>query len=492
MKTASLAGGADLLGKNLSFLCFGVLSGVVLALFFDLNSIFLYGFFLAGFVLLLLGRKKLLIGLLFFAVGFFAGNFLQNKEEKIMQSDFPDCFEGQVYIRKGPTIKNEYQKIVVKPIDSDLFKTNLLIYVDSYPRYFQGDVLMLKCDLKRPENKDLEFDYVRYLAKENIYRICQNTNIEKIENKKTTAGMLAFSMVNKFEKKIDSMLPDAEAAYLAGLLLGGSDRLPDDVADAFRRTGMTHTVAVSGYNITIISAVIMSFLLFCGMWRKHAFWFATGGILVFVYCIGAPASAVRAAIMGILILWAAKQGRLAGSERALLVAATLMVVWSPLILVHDAGFQLSVLATAGIIYLYGPLAITHNIKNDFLELKSIFFVTIAAQIGVLGLIIFLFGMVSPYSLIVNLIILPVIPLIMFLGFLMIVFSFIFLPIAKILSIAVWMLLHFEISIVKFFSKLPFASVSVENIGLFWLTGYYVFFIGLVVFLQKPRKIYGTK
>ncbi len=169
-----------------------------------------------------------------------------------------------------------------------------------------------------------------------------------------------------------------------------------------------------------------------------------------------------------------------------------MVIWSPLILVYDVGFQLSFLATLGIVYIYAPLAEKFNISRDFLELKSIVLITFSAQMAVAGIIIYQFGAFSPYSLAVNFIILPLIPVIMLAGFIMIVLSSISMILAQPFAIGVWALLHFEIEIIKFFSQIPYVNINIENVSAAWLALYYIFIAGIIVYLQKPRRLYSEK
>lgn len=472
---------SSLLSKMIVPFCLGAIGGVF--------SASLFGWQAAPFVVLIFwivwlvffSRRLLFLGMLL--LGLVLGFLKTDQEIRKIDVELPAEFSGEVVVVGDPTVKEDYQKIVTRPLAEQYSKVKFITFQPLYPKYEAAQKLRVGCQLERPENKDEKFDYIRYLAKDDVYRICKKASLEPLgfdENSRTAV----LGLREAIEQKIEKLLPQPEAPYLAGLLLGGSDRLPVDVAEAFRRTGTTHVVAVSGYNITIVASVVTAFLLFLGMWRKRAFWFSVLGIAFFVLLVGSPTSAVRAAIMAILVLWAARNGRLASSGRALLLAASGMILWSPLILVYDVGFQLSFLATIGIVYIYGPLSEKLKISNDFLELKSILLVTFAAQAAVTGIIIYQFGTFSPFSLLVNFIILPLVPVIMLFGFVMTVLSFISMSLASYLSWGVWALLHFEIKIIEIFSRIPHASISIENIGVAWLVGYYVFITGLIIYLQK--------
>jgi competence protein ComEC len=266
--------------------------------------------------------------------------------------------------------------------------------------------------------------------------------------------------------------------------LGGEDRLPEELQDDFRRTGTTHTVAVSGFNITVLAGFFMWLGVLAGFWRQKAFWMAVLGIAFFVLMIGSPSSAVRAGIMGILILWAGKRGRLAGSIRAIILAGALMIWFSPLILLYDAGFQLSFLAAAGIILIYEPLSQKVGIENDFLEWKSILLVTVSAQLGVLGVLIYSFEMFSPVSFLANLIILPAIPLIMLGGFTAVFVGFFSEFLAGFAALPVKFALSLEIKVVEKLAQISWAGIEIGDVGIWWVAGYYLFLVVFVSWLKR--------
>lgn len=444
------------------------------------------------------GRKN--IFLFFCALGFALGMARINAETQKIYERPQSEFRGYARVAKEPQRKEEYAQLILEDIGT---KNRFLANVSLYPRYERGDLLGVQCDLANPENKYPKFDYIRYLAKDGIYQICRKASLEKLEKNndgsKKNVGQAElleksrayyfskiFSIKKSLEGRINRIFPSPESEYLTGLLLGGSERLPEQVAENFRRTGTTHTVAVSGYNITILAEFLMFAGILAGLWRPKAFWLAVIGVVFFVMMIGSPASAVRAAIMGVLLLWAAKMGRLSNSVVAILLAGSIMVALSPLILFHDVGFQLSFLATLGIVLIYGPLSEKFEIKKDFLELKSIFLVSISAQLGVLGVMLYTFETFSPVSLLANLLILPAVPFIMFGGFFVSILSYVSLPLAKLFSIPVWLGLHLEIKITQYMAGFSWSLVGIEGLGWLFVILYYLFFTLLVVKLRKSK------
>ncbi len=465
-----------------------------------------YLFLLLGLFLILFGYKKKEIVLIFFCLlGMFSGWLITGNELKKIYPREEKNFSGYGYINRQPEFKDDYQKLVFCPVKyqeesgKKIFipdcQEKILVFSDLQTNYYFGEIIGINCQLENPENKYSKFNYINFLAKDGIYQICQNSKLEKLFNKeeiqldnfyqsRTFIYQKIFQLKASLENKIKNLFSFPESAYLAGLLLGGEDRLPENVQENFRRTGTTHTIAVSGFNITVLASFFMILGVLIGFYRQKAFWLAVWGVVLFVLMIGSPNSAIRAGIMGVLILWATKKGRLVNSVQVIILAGALMVAVSPLILLYDVGFQLSFLASLSIILVYGPLSEKFNIRNDFLGLKSILLVTISAQLGVLGILLYTFENFSPISLVANLIILPVIPLIMLLGFSSILISFFSDFLAYLIVLPVQLALNLEIEVIEQLAKISWASLEIGNIGISILIIYYLFFSFLVFFLNK--------
>lgn len=417
--------------------------------------------------------------------------------------------------------KNDYQRVYMEVRGYQLNKytgeasekiETVLLFAPLGVNYQYGQSYKLECDLKTAENKYEKFNYVRFLAGKSVYQICSGAKIgsevdvrvDKInyysgatsvittvtrflERSKVIVFRGVYKVNKILEERMNKLFPMPESAYLAGLLLGGDNRLPEDVAENFRKTGTTHTVAVSGYNITILANVFMWIGIGIGLWRKQAFWFVTGCIILFVIMIGAPSSAVRAGIMGVILLYAAQMGRLANSVRVIILTATVMIFISPFIILYDAGFQLSFLATLGIVLIYGPLSEKFEIENDFLGIKSIVLVTISAQLGVLGILIYTFDGISLISLLANIIILPALPVIMLGGALAVGWSFILNILGGVFALPTWAMLHLEILSIEHLAKLPWAMVEFDGISIWWSLGYYLMLASVLIVVKIISK-----
>ena len=425
------------------------------------------------------------ISILFFAAGVWRTNEAKNLADEKIKNDPLGPVEFTAVVIKEPEIGEKNQKIIAK----NKQKKNILINSDIYPAYNYGDELKVSCILQEAKNfEDSNFNYRMYLAKDYIYRICnrpQMTLVAKNKGSKFYSAVLRSK--DKFEEKLSAVFPEPEGAYLKGLLLGGNKRMTKELSDAFSRTGTSHTVAVSGYNVTIVAAFLMWLGIFLGLWRQQVFSFAVVGIVLFVLMTGAPSSAVRAGIMGSLVIWAMKEGRLASSANAILLAAAVMLAVNPLLLRYDAGFQLSFLATLGIVCLY-PLFEKNFFAIEQNILKETILMTMAAQFFVLPVILANFENLSFISPLANLLVLPAIPYIMLGGFAAGVAGFLFIPLGKIVGFGPYILLKFELFIIEWLAGFSWSSFQIKNFGWIHISVYYIFLIAMLIFYSRKQKL----
>lgn len=336
-------------------------------------------------------------------------------------------------------------------------KGRLLVKTNLYPQYQYGDLLKVSCQLEAPGQIE-DFAYDKYLARYDIYSVCRYAQIEKIDSGHGNPVMAAILKIkSRFVAGINQALPEPHAALMSGILIGARRGIPQNLLDDFSRVGVTHIIAISGSNITIIAAALLAILSVAGLGRQLSFWLLSASILLFVIATGASASVVRAAIMAILVLLARRLGRASRAGNALVLAAFTMLVINPKILVFDLGFQLSFLATVGLVYL-DPL-ITAYLKNwpEVFGLKQALTATLAAIIMTTPLVLYQFGRLSLIAPLANLAIVPLVPLTMLAGFVTGIVGMVWPPLGQIGGYASWLLLEYIIRVAEFFSGLPLAS-----------------------------------
>lgn len=266
--------------------------------------------------------------------------------------------------------------------------------------------------------------------------------------------------LNPFIPILNSLLSEPQAGLLNGVLFGVKTTIPKDLYNALITTGTLHIVALSGINITILINLLYRVTLL-SIDRRIASLFSICFVVFFVWFVGASPSIVRAAIMGSLSLFAVYFGRWSWGLLSLVLAAGIMLLPN-FSLIKNLSFQLSFLATLGII-LAGKKVECQRKKTLLgkliFPLKENLRLTLSAQLFTLPIILYHFHRISLISPIANLLIEWTIQPIMVLGFITALIGWVWLPLAVIPAWMVWVPLTYLISIVEFLAKIPGASIK---------------------------------
>lgn len=368
---------------------------------------------------------------------------------------------------------------------------NILVQTDIFPPKKFGEYLDIHGMPQKPKNFS-NFDYVTYLKKEGIRSVVFFPSVKKIENldisfiEKTKLIIFRrlFSIKNGFQNKLQTVLKEPHSEYINGILLGVRQNIPVEIKEAFNRTGTTHVLALSGFNITIIAdALLIALTQFVR--RRKAFWISTTVIVLFTIMVGAGASIVRAAIMGLILLFAQSYGRIYSPHNAILMAAAIMIWLNPFILIHDIGFQLSFFAVMGIIMFHPIFSKKMEKLPDRFKIKENLLMTLSAQVFVIPLLMFYFQQFSIVSLPSNILILPLMPLAMLFGFLSGIGGYIFVPLGQALGIFATVISGYQLGIVKWFSSFKYASLNIP-INIYVLL---IAYILILWYYLRQRKIY---
>ncbi|MFO0704502.1 MAG: ComEC/Rec2 family competence protein [Candidatus Andersenbacteria bacterium] len=214
--------------------------------------------------------------------------------------------------------------------------------------------------------------------------------------------------------RINAAVPYPAAGLTAGVLFGYRDEIPQTFVDDMRASGLSHLLAVSGFNVTIVALVVGR--LTQGLVGKRTRTSVIIALVVaYVVLCGAGPPVVRAGLMGGIAALVNTSGRGGDARRALLVAATALIFWNPYVLRFDVGFQLSVAATFGLLSL-GPLLqrLVHKLPNP-IGMRDAATTSIAASLATLPIVVSVFGVVPVYGIFANILAAPLIPLIMATG-----------------------------------------------------------------------------
>ncbi len=459
--------------KAFSLLCISFVAGVFLSvpgLWLGFLLAFLVYYFYRFFLLSL-------FSLVFFLFGAFCFLYAESFTPPPLQE-----FEGTV--DREPLLKGDRKEIVV----CDDFC--VLLFVDRHKDIIYGDKLHVEGEFREPE----PLYYERYLKKEGVYYTSFYPETEVVER----SPSFLFSLKDSFRERMHSVIPPPEVFILEAMTMGDRGSFSDELGEKLSIAGVRHITAVSGMHIVIISSLLFSLFSLSGFPRKASSFTAIFFVILFVLFVGAPASAVRAGIMGSLLLISRAINSTAFSLRSVVFAASGMLFFNPL-LVYDTGFHLSFLAVLGIILLFPLLKEKFSAvplrkkEGSFFFLRRFFArffkkrervcemicVTLSAVAFTAPLIVYNFGNFPLFSIFSNLLIVPLLPFIFVFGVIGSVsgISFFALP--------AYLLLSFLLFVVEFFSSLPFAALKIEDAPLFLL---FLFYATIMHYINRYKSI----
>ncbi|MFH0853059.1 MAG: ComEC/Rec2 family competence protein [bacterium] len=443
----------------------------------------------AGIVILLAEKRVLVVGL---ALAGFGVGLLRVAIDPPLQiiPEGKGEFVGRVV--QPPDIRRDHIKYTIQITNNksqntkNIIEARVLVKSSLYPVYDLGDVISFNCFIRHPG--DIEgFAYDKYLALNGITASCSSyyLTLEK-SGSWSWAGML-FQGRQWVNDQLNKVLPEPESSFTSGLLIGARRGLPEWLMESFNRTGTTHLIALSGFNITIITNIIMLVAIQV-IGRKRAFWLVLVAVSLFVMFVGGQASIVRAGIMGMIASLGLHIGRPSRGLNALILSGVLMVIASPRILLDDVGFQLSFAATLGLISLSGHAESLFSFVPEKLELRQTLSATTAATVFTLPIILSTFGRISLVSLPVNLLVLPFIPIAMALGVLGVVGSLFGASVGIVFALPAWLVLRLIIMVVQFFSVPDWALINFGNGVGYWSMVLYVPIFFFVVWLNKRSRL----
>ncbi len=375
---------------------------------------------------------------------------------------------------------------VSNEVDSSLILSTVRTSLD--PTY--GDVVSLEGRLEKPEiivdDDGRSFDYPHYLGKDRIYYLLKGgdmTILERHEGNKLKEHLL--KLKHAFIGRLNDSLPEPHSLLASGLVVAGKGALTEDLNEQFKRVGLIHIVVLSGSNVTIIAEAISKSLSFL-----PKFFAATGGVLgiiAFTVIAGTSATVVRSAIMSIIALIGHTTGRRGSALRALIVAACGMVLINPDIVIYDPSFQLSFTGTLGLITLGETVKKWFMWLPERFAIREIVSASIASQISITPMILHMSGMFSVVSLLVNILVLPFIPLTMLFVFLAGCLGFISQIISTPFVIVSYAMLSYVLSMVSFFSSWKFAAMTISSLSWLEVACIYLSYVVAYVFYRAYKK-----
>ncbi len=286
-------------------------------------------------------------------------------------------------------------------------------------------------------------------------------------------GAIRQSLIDFFH---DS-LPRNSSSLMLGIVFGIKQDFSNNFLNSLKAVGVMHVIAASGMNVTLVGGFVF-YMFSYFLKRQRAIFLSVLVILFYAFLAGFQASIIRASIMAIIAFSAESLGKQRYSQYALFLTGFIMLIIWPQFL-EDIGFQLSFMATLGILIIPSYISLG---KNSFLgDLLT----TVSAQVATFPIIVSNFGIYSLWSVIVNVLVLWTVPILMILGGISAIISFVYAPLAVvILYLCIPLLAYFE-KIVTVFSGFN-GEFIIQNFPWQFSVAYYLFLLSLVIFFTQKR------
>jgi len=386
---------------------------------------------------------------------------------------------------------------VVQPVNPNEITGKVLVQMPPGSDWAYGMCIRVTGQLRTPPDSD-DFSFRVFLARKGIQSLMTNPRVDRVEfDRGNPIKTLIFSLHARAHDVLQTLFPSPESDLLAGILLGRDQGLSPELQDAFRRTGTTHIIAISGFNIAILAG------LFSGVFtrllgRKWGTLAAIVAISTYTIFVGGDAAVVRAAIMGALGVMGGMFGRRQNGLNSLGLAALGMALFN-LNIPWDVGFQLSMAATLGLVLYAQPLEeyfvrlATKKMPEEKAKklvgpVSEFFLFTLAAQVMTLPIMIYHFGGVSWIALLANPLILPPQSLVMVLGGVALLTGLILPGLGQIFAIISLPFVRYTIRMVSWLACLPGRELIFPHFNVLWLAVLYgiLFFLTLLPVATRKK------
>ena len=483
------------------------LIGFILPKFFSFSLFGLISFSIYSFVIFLIitliFKNKFPV---FFYFAFVFGLFTSLRTQHLDYNPRTKCNNqnnAYIYGNVAKVLKSspKYTRLIVegKVLNDkwELIKNTrfLLTVINSrkiqYDKIHNNDIIagQVKYKLPTPANLANEFNELNYLRNLD----CEFSAIG-FANKISIINIYHALTFREIAKKslyhnIDKMYSRSTRGIVKAILLGDKTELHRSTRQNFAIAGVAHILAVSGFHVGIIAAIL--YWLFAFISNHYAkFLLISISLFAYIYIVDFQPSAVRAGIMIILLLFAFLVQRKPNPVNIIATTVLLVALVHPSSL-YSIGFQMSVAAISGIILLYKPfkLFLDNYFKFDkkpiLQKVSNSISISLAASVIVSPLVAFYFGIFSVISPLANLIVIPLMMFGQIFGIVSLVSSYIYTPIGQIFANASQLSIELATYLAHYAAQLPFAYISGESVTIFSIL---ISAVLTYLFLSKNHRI----
>lgn len=387
-------------------------------------------------------------------------------------------------IVREPDIREKSVRLTVETDEG----SRVLVIAPAHTEVSYGDVVEIVGELQLPQSfesgEGRSFNYPMYLAKDGIQYVVAFADVTVVgHGEGNLPQAIAIGFKRAYIEGLQAVLPEPYAGLAGGITVGDKRSVGRELSEIFQRVSLVHILVLSGYNITIVLAGFARALSIVPRQARLAL--SAIVILFFILMSGGASSATRAGAMAFVGVYARQTGRLFFAVRILAVVGFLMVLWNPYVLAYDPGFQLSMLATLGLVLFTSIFASYLPWMTERFALREIAASTLATQVTVLPLLLYQNGLLSIVALPANLLALIAVPAAMAFSAIAAFAGIVFGSWGTLLAFPAYILLAYIVRVAELLAAIPFASVSIDAFSGWWLVPVYAA-LGIFVYIKRNR------
>ena len=388
----------------------GLLAGIIISSFFHCTvGILVITILLLALICWIGKRRQYIVLLLFFLLGWWRTNLMIVQRPAMTKSlDIEAVVEYRDFVA-------DQQKLRLRSLTSPL-PGAVIASVAHFPVYNVGDIMRLRCT---PQSSVAGSD-IRLLRRDQMQGVavrCRTSQVTFIRYQASWSTPF-FRFKDYIITTYDHLLPGPVAGLMQAMIVNERGGVSDDTTTNFSRSGLSHVVAISGMNMTLLIIAGRSFLTALGLRRKYSSSLLIVVLILYVMIIGSPASAVRAAVMSSTLLIAQLVRRPVDIMHLLTLVAGVLAIINPLAVVYDVGWQLSFLALTGLVWWTPWWTKVLSSVPERWSLRELMSATLAAQMFTWPLILYYFQVWPLWFLPANIVVVPLVGPIMIIGLLL--------------------------------------------------------------------------
>ena len=387
---------------------------------------------------------------------------------------------GQVYQKQN---HSNYQVLYLK--NNSVKDSKILIYDDQFTKVSIGETIFLRGKILVFESaaNPGNFDQALYYARLGFYGAIWCEEVLAATGETNAYREALFQIRTSWKEQLTEVLGEEEGTLLAAILLGDKEGMDAETKELYQKSGIGHILAISGLHVSFLGLGIYYLLRKMGMGYVLGGIGAIGILCVYVQMVGLSVSIFRAGLMLVLKIIADMTGRVYDMLTAVLLAATLTVLYQPLYLT-DGGFYLSYGAVLGILVVLPAIKKCFSIRSRLLEgiLASL-----AINISLFPILLYFYYEIPTYSVLLNAFVIPFMSVIIGCGMIGSGFLLGFEPLGRFLLSVCKMIFGIYEYLCQIENQLPASRLTMGQPKLWTIVIYYIVLFIILLCIRKKKK-----